>query len=48
MLHGWNFIIEIELAETPKTPEDRGRGHTIIDDLKELNLGTNEEPPLPM
>ena len=33
---------EIELAETPKTFEDGGQA--TVDDLKELNLGTNEEP----
>jgi len=33
---------EIELAETPKTFEDGGQA--IVDDLKQLNLGTNEEP----
>jgi len=33
---------EIGLAETPETLKDRG--HAIVDDLKELNLGTNEEP----
>ena len=33
---------EIELAKTLKTFEDRG--HATVDDLKELNLGTNEEP----
>jgi len=33
---------EIELAETPETFEDGGQA--IVDDLKELNLGTNEEP----
>ena len=34
--------LEIELAETPETLKD-GRLATF-DDLKELNLGTNEEP----
>jgi len=32
----------IELAETPKTFEDGDQA--TVDDLKELNLGTNEEP----
>ena len=33
---------EIELAETPKTLEDEGQA--TVDELKELNLGTPEEP----
>ena len=33
---------EIELAETPKTFEDGGQD--TVDDLKELNFGTNKEP----
>ena len=33
---------EIELAETPKTLEDGGQA--MVDELKELNLGTLEEP----
>jgi len=33
---------EIELTETPKTLEDGGQA--TVDELKELNLGTNEEP----
>ena len=33
---------EMELAETPKTHEDGGQA--TVDDLKELNLGTTEEP----
>ena len=33
---------DIELAETPKTLEDGGQG--TVGDLKELNLGTAEEP----
>jgi len=33
---------EIELAETPKTFEDGGQA--TVDELKELNLGTNDEP----
>jgi len=37
-----NSNSEIELAETPKTFEDGGQA--TVDDLKELNLGTNEEP----
>ena len=32
----------MELAETPKTLEDGGQA--TVDDLKELNLGTTEEP----
>jgi len=37
-----NLYSEIELAETPETFEDGGQ--TTVDDLKELNLRTNEEP----
>jgi len=37
-----NLDSEIQLEETPKTFEDRGQA--TVDDLKELNLGTNEEP----
>ena len=33
---------EIELAETPKSLEDGGQ--TTVDELKELNLRTPEEP----
>ena len=33
---------KIELAETPETFEDGGQ--STVDELKELNLGTNEEP----
>jgi len=33
---------EIELTETPKTIEDRGEA--TVNELKELNLGTLEEP----
>ena len=33
---------EMELTETPKTLEDGGQA--TVDDLKELNLGTTEEP----
>jgi len=33
---------EIELAETPETFDDVGQA--TVDDLKELNLGANEEP----
>jgi len=35
---------KIKLAETVKTLEDRGRATS--DDLKELHLGTSEEPRL--
>jgi len=37
-----NSDSEIELAETPEIFEDRGQ--TTVDELKELNLGNNEEP----
>ena len=33
---------EIKLAETPETLEDRGQA--MVDELKELDLGTPEEP----
>ena len=35
---------EIELTGTPEKLEDEGQA--IVDDLKELNLGTKEEPRL--
>jgi len=34
--------LEIELAETPQKLEDGGQA--TVDDLKELNFGTEEEP----
>ena len=34
--------LEIELAETPETFKDGGQAAVV--ELKELNLGTNEEP----
>jgi len=37
-----NSDSKIELAETPETFEDEGQ--STVDELKELNLGTNEEP----
>ena len=37
-----NSYSEIELAETPETLEDGGQA--TVDELKELNLGTPEEP----
>ena len=37
-----NSDSEIELADTPKTLEDGGQA--TVDELKELNLGTPEEP----
>jgi len=39
-----NSDLEIELVETPEPFKDGGRA--TVDELKELNLGTNEEPRL--
>jgi len=37
-----NSNSKIQLAETPKTLEERGE--VVVDNLMELNLRTNEEP----